>query len=181
MFAFSTWTCTNCSSMQQELHDSTIKGLCEMIQHLLWKNWQCTRAKKISAKRAHPRISRILWTQYKSCGNKTENSSYFALICCHSGRHFVATTYCNTFTDLYLVHRQCTSAVTLRCIVVTTAAKGFLYLQWVPLTTSSVTTSTCLKWTDSFASKSLTAILKNSVNTNTLQQRAIFFASICSF
>ena len=50
MFTFSTWTCTNCWSTQQELHDYAMKGQCEMNEHLLWKIWQCGSANKMSAK-----------------------------------------------------------------------------------------------------------------------------------
>ena len=38
MFTFSSGAPTNLSSTQQELHDSTLKGLCEMNEHLLCKN-----------------------------------------------------------------------------------------------------------------------------------------------
>ena len=53
IFTFSSGAPANLSSMRQELHDSTMKGLCEMNEHLLCKNWQCVRATKIAAKRAH--------------------------------------------------------------------------------------------------------------------------------
>ena len=38
-FTFSTWTFINCSSKRQEWHDSTMKILCKMNEHLLYKNW----------------------------------------------------------------------------------------------------------------------------------------------
>ena len=55
-------------------------------------------------------------------------------------------------------------------------------VHWVPLTTSSVTTSTCLQRVDFFDSKSLTAMLKSSVTTSsvttsTCLQRVDFFDS----
>ena len=54
MFTFSIWTCTNCSSMWQEWHDSTWKSPYEMNEHLMWRNWQCARATKISVKWVPP-------------------------------------------------------------------------------------------------------------------------------
>ena len=53
-------------------------------------------------------------------------------------------------------------------------------VHWVPLTKSSVTTSTRLQRADFFASKSLTAILKSSVTTCTHLYRAVSFASFYS-
>ena len=54
ILTFSSDALTNLSSMRQELHDSTMKSLCEMNEHLLMKNWRRARDNKISAKRAHP-------------------------------------------------------------------------------------------------------------------------------
>ena len=55
IFTFSSGAPTNLST-RHELHDSTMKGLCETNEHLLCKSWQCVRATKIAAKRAHPWI-----------------------------------------------------------------------------------------------------------------------------
>ena len=81
------------------------------------------------------------------------------------------------------------SGITTSTVVVTAAIASMHRTQentdtanihWVPLTTNSVTTSTRLQQVDFVASKSLTVMLKSSVTESILQQRAVFFASICS-
>ena len=50
-----------------------------------------------------------------------------------------------------------------------------MYIQWVPLTSSSATTSNRLQWTDFFTTKLLMAMFNNGYNKHLLQWSSFFY------